>query len=68
MIANGQIDIVIEEGLSLYDFMALIPVVKNAGGVITDWEGGELSQHSTGKIIASSNKIIHARALDLISN
>ena len=25
-----------------YDFLALIPVIKGAGGTITDWEGKEL--------------------------
>ena len=40
MLAMGQADLVIEASLKPYDVQALIPVVEGAGGVITDWEGG----------------------------
>ena len=52
LLANGFIDIVIEDSLSPYDFAALVPVVKGAGGHITDWKGEELTLASEGKVIA----------------
>lgn len=42
LLASGFVDLVIESGLKPYDFLALIPVIKGAGGTITDWRGEEL--------------------------
>jgi len=39
VLAAGHIDLVIESGLKPYDMMALIPVVRGAGGVACNWEG-----------------------------
>ena len=39
LLASGYIDLVVEADLKIYDVMALVPVVENAGGVITDWQG-----------------------------
>ncbi len=52
LLASGFVDIVFEEDLSPYDFAALIPVVKGAGGHITDWRGDELTLKSKGQVIA----------------
>jgi CoA:oxalate CoA-transferase len=48
LLASGHIDVVIESGLKLYDYAALVPVVAGAGGLICDWQGLPLSQHSSG--------------------
>ncbi len=42
--ATGRLDLVIEAGLEPYDVMALIPVIKGAGGAITNWQGGDAKQ------------------------
>lgn len=52
LLANGYMDIAFEEDLSAHDFAALVPVVKGAGGHITDWRGDELTINSVGKVIA----------------
>ncbi len=52
LIASGYMDIAFEQNLSPYDFAALIPVIKGAGGHISDWNGDEVTLNSTGKIIA----------------
>lgn len=51
-LASGQIDIVIEAGLQLYDFAALIPIVEGAGGRMCDWRGDPLTASSNGEVIA----------------
>jgi histidinol phosphatase-like enzyme (inositol monophosphatase family) len=51
-LAAGSLDLVIECGLKPFDYNALIPVVRGAGGVIADWEGGEAFEG--GKIIAAA--------------
>ncbi len=52
LVALGQIDGVIETGLKLHDFAALVPIVEGAGGSIRDWTGKPLGQHSDGRVIA----------------
>jgi CoA:oxalate CoA-transferase len=53
LLASGHIDIVMEAGLKLHDWAALVPVVTGAGGVMTDWEGGALTRESEGQVIAA---------------
>ena len=36
MVAAGHVDIVVEAGLQSYDIVALIPIIEEAGGVVTD--------------------------------
>jgi histidinol phosphatase-like enzyme (inositol monophosphatase family) len=52
LVAIGQIDLVVESGLKLHDFAALVPVVEGAGGVMCDWEGQPLTSSSDGHVIA----------------
>jgi inositol-phosphate phosphatase / L-galactose 1-phosphate phosphatase / histidinol-phosphatase len=52
LLASGHIDIVIEAGLKIHDFAALIPVVEGAGGMMCDWNGEPLSAESKGDVIA----------------
>jgi inositol-phosphate phosphatase / L-galactose 1-phosphate phosphatase / histidinol-phosphatase len=52
LLASGHIDIVVEAGLKIHDFAALIPVVEGAGGMMCDWAGEPLSATSEGHVIA----------------
>lgn len=52
LIASGWMDIAFEQNLSAYDFAALVPIIKGAGGHISDWRGDELTLNSAGKVIA----------------
>ncbi|MFM9853166.1 MAG: histidinol-phosphatase [Sphingomonadaceae bacterium] len=52
LLASGHIDIVVEAGLKIHDFAALVPVVEGAGGLMCDWNGDPLSATSDGKVIA----------------
>lgn len=63
LLATGAVDIVCEADLKLYDFAALVPVIENAGGVMTDWRGGKLDAASDGHILAASCERVHAEAL-----
>lgn len=51
-LASGHLDIVVEAGLKLHDFAALVPVVEGAGGCMCDWAGDPLSAASAGDVIA----------------
>ena len=43
LLAAGHIDVVLETGLQLYDIAALIPIIENAGGRVTNWTGDPIS-------------------------
>jgi histidinol phosphatase-like enzyme (inositol monophosphatase family) len=68
LLALGQIDIIIEQGLKNHDFLALVPIVNSAGGIITDWRGKDLDINSEGKILACGDIILHKKILDIIAN
>jgi len=59
MLAGGHVDLVVEAGLSTYDIQALIPIVENAGGVVTDWQGG--SAVNGGQVLAAARISRHWR-------
>lgn len=65
LLALGQIDLVIEADLKIYDVAALIPLIRAAGGVITDWQGG--SPEFGGAIVAAATPELHAQALTLLN-
>jgi histidinol phosphatase-like enzyme (inositol monophosphatase family) len=52
LLASGHIDLVVEAGLKLHDFAALVPVVEGAGGTMCDWNGDPLNADSSGHVIA----------------
>jgi inositol-phosphate phosphatase / L-galactose 1-phosphate phosphatase / histidinol-phosphatase len=52
LLASGHIDLVVEAGLKLHDFAALVPVVEGAGGMMCDWNGDPLHAGSEGHVIA----------------
>ena len=67
LLAIGCADLVIEAGLNAYDFMALVPVVEGAGGIMTDWQGRPLGRGSDGRVIAAGDPRVHAEAMDLLA-
>ncbi|TYJ44325.1 hypothetical protein E1A91_A03G215900v1 [Gossypium mustelinum] len=73
LLASGYVDLVVESGLRPYDFLALIPVIEGAGGVITDWKGNHLhweasstSRATSFNVVAAGDKQIHQQALDAL--
>jgi inositol-phosphate phosphatase/L-galactose 1-phosphate phosphatase/histidinol-phosphatase len=67
LLAAGHVDLVVENSLKLYDFAALVPVVKGAGGLITDWKGKELDVHSDGSVLAAGDASVHKAAMQVLS-
>ncbi len=63
LLASGAIDIGVECRMAVHDYCALVPVIENAGGVITDWRGAPLTLHSDGRVVAAGDRAAHAEAL-----
>lgn len=66
LLAAGHIDLVFEDGLAAHDIMGVVEVVRAAGGIVTDKNGGEVSIAGTGSLLAASTAELHAAALNLI--
>ncbi|MEH6360484.1 MAG: histidinol-phosphatase [Amylibacter sp.] len=64
LLAAGQIDLVIEAGLNAFDIQGPMAVIQNAGGIVTNWQGGPA--HMGGQVIAAGDARTHAAALDLL--
>ena len=64
LLAAGQVDLVIEAGLQPYDIHAPIAVIKAAGGIVSNWQGG--AAHLGGRVIAAANADVHAVALAIL--
>ena len=67
LLASGFVDLMVEASLQPYDYLALVPVIEGAGGVITDWQGGRLGLESDGRIIAAGDARAHEAALRLLA-
>ncbi len=65
LLAMGSIDLCVEASLKPYDIQGVIPVVRGAGGIITDWDGG--SPEDGGRIVAAGDPRVHAQALELLA-
>lgn len=64
LMAAGHIDLVVEAGLKDVDICPLIPLIQNAGGVVTTWDGGPAEQG--GNCVAAATPELHAAALELL--
>ena len=67
LLAMGTVDLIVEADLDVHDFMALVPVIEGAGGLVTDWQGAALSPASDGRIVAAGDPRVHERALKLLA-
>ena len=68
LLAAGHVDLIVESQLQPYDFLALVGVVENAGGVISDWQGNMLDINSKNQVVAAATPALHAQALGLLNS
>jgi inositol-phosphate phosphatase/L-galactose 1-phosphate phosphatase/histidinol-phosphatase len=66
LVAMGFADLIVEADLDAHDFMPLVPVIEAAGGIMTDWQGRELTHSSHGQVVAAGDRRVHAQALELL--
>ena len=64
LLAEGNVDAVIEANLKPYDILPLIPIMKNSGAIVSNWENEPAEKG--GNILATSNKILHTKILKLL--
>jgi myo-inositol-1(or 4)-monophosphatase len=66
LLAMGFIDVIVESALKPWDVQALIPIIENAGGVITDWQGRPCADG--GQVVACGDPVLHARVLQVLAD
>ena len=64
LLAAGHVDLVVESGLHAYDIASHVPLITAAGGVVTDWRGGDCRWG--GRVIAAGDARTHAAALSVL--
>ena len=64
MLAQGNIDVVIENRLKPWDICPLAPIVRGAGGKLTNWEGQD--DLSSGNVIAVANHQLLDEVLQIL--
>ena len=65
LVATGFADIMIDPQMSVWDKMALIPIIKGAGGVISDYQGNDAL---TGNSIIASTPKIHSEVVKILND
>lgn len=65
LLAAGHADLVIEPFLNTYDIAALVPIIREAGGAISCWDGTEPT--GGGDVVAAATPELLEKALDLIN-
>lgn len=65
MLAAGFVDLVVESGLKPFDIVPLVPILEQAGCVITDWQGGTLIDG--GSVVAAATPELHRQALEMLA-
>lgn len=69
LLASGFLDIIIEPSLKIYDYAALLPIIKMAGGFVGDWDGNEVKFKSEeGKIIACGSEKIYREVIKIMNS
>lgn len=73
LLAAGFVDIVAEADLKPWDYMAMVPIIEGAGGVITDfndkplrWNRDKESDSITawsGEVLAAGSRVLHAECI-----
>jgi myo-inositol-1(or 4)-monophosphatase len=65
LVAAGSLDVVAESGLKPHDYNALVPLVRAAGGAVSNWSGG--SDLSAGQIVAAASESLLEETCRLLS-
>ena len=64
LLATGYADIMIDPIMSPWDLLPLIPIIKGAGGVITDYQGNDPLK---GKSAIAASTHIHSEIISLLN-
>jgi myo-inositol-1(or 4)-monophosphatase len=58
LVALGQIDIIAESDMKVWDWGPLVPVIEGAGGSVTDWQGHALQPGGDGRVLSLGDQAL----------
>ncbi|MEO6246443.1 MAG: inositol monophosphatase family protein, partial [Opitutaceae bacterium] len=61
LLATGWADLCLDPIMNPWDIAALVPIIRGAGGVITDWQGGQA--YPAESTIAAATPELHAQVV-----
>ncbi|MES2692550.1 MAG: histidinol-phosphatase [Verrucomicrobiota bacterium] len=61
LVASGWADVCVDPIMNPWDIAALVPIIRGAGGTITDWQGG--AAYPAQSTIAATTPALHAEVL-----
>jgi myo-inositol-1(or 4)-monophosphatase len=64
LLAMGRADVMLDPIMNPWDVLPLVPVVRGAGGTITDWHGRDVAEGSS---CVAASPALHARILKLLN-
>ena len=64
LLATGFADIMIDPIMNIWDSAAIIPIIRGAGGIVTDYHGND---PVTGESIVAAAKEIHAEVIKVLN-
>ncbi|MGP2490223.1 inositol monophosphatase family protein [Mesorhizobium sp. PUT5] len=66
LVASGHADIMIAARYGIVNYLAAVPVIEGAGGVMRDWNGAPLTLHSGDRFVAVGDAGLLPEALALL--
>ena len=63
LVAEGAVDVAGEPELATYDMAALIPVIREAGGMATGFDGSDAIEYGG---LITTNGVLHAEVLSAL--
>jgi myo-inositol-1(or 4)-monophosphatase len=67
LLALGQIDVIAECAMKLWDWAALVPVIEGAGGRMTDWCGKMLRPDGDGRVLSVGDPALLAQVVTALN-
>lgn len=68
LVASGYADIMIVARYGIVDYLAAVPVIEGAGGVVRDWHGAPLTLHSGERVVALGDEARLPEVLKLLEH
>ena len=65
LLATGWADIVVDPVMNSWDIAALVPIVRGAGGTISDWQGG--APYPAESTVAAATPALHAAVVTALN-
>lgn len=65
LLASGDVDLVVENQMQPYDILPLVPIIKAAGGIVTDHKGAQVL--TSGSVVAAATTELHEEALAVLN-